>query len=148
MFRYSRFKQNVKLPRSYSTSCPRSVQLTWFTNPRMHLFHIPQCSIQNRNVYISVLNGALWDMEQVQSGICEIGPLLLNVEMISPWVLTHSVWDKMATISQTTFSEAFSWMKTYELRLRFHWWWFCNALAAMVFAYFSLKNITDLAPKG
>ena len=23
--------------------------------------------------YISVLNGALWDMEQVHSGICEIG---------------------------------------------------------------------------
>ena len=38
-------------------------------NPRMHLFHIPQCSIQNRNVHISVLNGALWDMEQVHSGI-------------------------------------------------------------------------------
>ena len=44
-----------------------------FTNPRMHLFHIPQCSIQNRNVYISVLNGAFWDMEQVHSGICELG---------------------------------------------------------------------------
>ena len=49
--------------------------LAKFTNPRMHLFHIPQCSIQNRNVHISVLNGALWDMEQVHSGICEIGLL-------------------------------------------------------------------------
>ena len=39
----------------------------------MHLFHIAQCSIQSRNVHISVLNGALWDMEQVHSGICEIG---------------------------------------------------------------------------
>ena len=39
----------------------------------MHLFHIPEYSIQNRNVHISVLNGALWDMEQVHSGICEIG---------------------------------------------------------------------------
>ena len=38
----------------------------------MHLFHIPQSSIQNRNVYISVLNGALWDMEQVHSGIGEL----------------------------------------------------------------------------
>ena len=38
----------------------------------MHLFHIPQCSIQNRNLHISVLNGALCDMEQVHSGICEI----------------------------------------------------------------------------
>ena len=35
----------------------------------MHLFHIPQYAIQNRNVYISVLNGALWEMEQVHSGI-------------------------------------------------------------------------------
>ena len=40
----------------------------------MHLFRIPQYSIQNRNVHIPVLNGALWDMEQVRSGICEIGP--------------------------------------------------------------------------
>ena len=39
----------------------------------MHLFHIPECSIQNRNVPISVLNGAFWDMEQVHSGICKIG---------------------------------------------------------------------------
>ena len=39
----------------------------------MHLSHIPQCTIQNRNVHISVLNGALWDMGQVHCGICEIG---------------------------------------------------------------------------
>ena len=37
--------------------------------------YIPKCSIQNRNVYISVLNGALWDMEQVYSGISELGQL-------------------------------------------------------------------------
>ena len=39
----------------------------------MHLFHILQCTIQNKNVHISVLNDALWDMEQVHCGICEIG---------------------------------------------------------------------------
>ena len=39
----------------------------------MHPFHISQCSIQNRNVHISALNGALWDMEKVNSGICELG---------------------------------------------------------------------------
>ena len=33
--------------------------LAQFTNPRMTLFHIPQCSIQNRNVHISVLNATL-----------------------------------------------------------------------------------------
>ena len=38
--------------------------------------------------------------------------------------LTHWGRDKMADISQTTFSNAFSWMKTYEIplsMLRFHW---------------------------
>ena len=39
----------------------------------MHLPYIPQCTIQNRNVHISVLNGALWDMGQVHCGISEIG---------------------------------------------------------------------------
>ena len=44
-------------------------------NPKMHLFYIPQSSIQNRNLHIHVLNGALWGMEQVHAGICEIGLL-------------------------------------------------------------------------
>ena len=35
--------------------------------------------------------------------------------------LTHWDRDKMAAVSQTTFSDAFSWMKMYEFRLRFHW---------------------------
>ena len=43
-----------------------------------------------------------------------------------PWTpnnmsLTHWGRDKMAAIFQTTFSNAFSWMKMYEFRLRFHW---------------------------
>ena len=39
----------------------------------MHLSHIPQYTIQNRNVHLSVLNGVLWDMEQLYWKICEIG---------------------------------------------------------------------------
>ena len=35
----------------------------------MHQFHIPRCTIQNRNMHIYVLNGALWDMERVHCGI-------------------------------------------------------------------------------
>ena len=35
--------------------------------------------------------------------------------------LTHWGRDKMITISQTTFSDAFSWQKMYEFRLKFHW---------------------------
>ena len=35
--------------------------------------------------------------------------------------LTHWGRDKMATIFLATFWNAFSWMKMYEIRLRFHW---------------------------
>ena len=36
-------------------------------------------------------------------------------------ILTHWGRDKMAAVSQTTLSNAFSWMKMLELRLKFHW---------------------------
>ena len=35
--------------------------------------------------------------------------------------LTHWDRDEMAAILHTAFSNAFSWMKMYEFRLRFHW---------------------------
>ena len=35
--------------------------------------------------------------------------------------LTHRGRDKMDAISQTTCSSAFSWMKRFEFRLKFHW---------------------------
>ena len=38
-----------------------------------------------------------------------------------PTLLTHWGRDKMDAISQTTRSSAFSWMKMFEFRLRFHW---------------------------
>ena len=36
-------------------------------------------------------------------------------------VLTHWGRDKIDAISQTTFSNTFSWMKIFEFRLKFHW---------------------------
>ena len=36
-------------------------------------------------------------------------------------VLTHWGRDKMAAVSQTTLSNAFSWVKMLEFRLRYHW---------------------------
>ena len=39
-----------------------SQEKTKFTNPTEYLSHIPQCNIQ--------VNDALWDMGQVQCGIC------------------------------------------------------------------------------
>ena len=62
----------------FTTSNIFSSQQPNFTNPWMHLFHIPECSIQSRNVHISVLNEAFWDMEWVHSGICELGQLLMD----------------------------------------------------------------------
>ena len=44
-----------------------------------------KASIQNRNVHVSVLNGALWDMEQVHSGICQLGQLSMNSCPCSTW---------------------------------------------------------------
>ena len=39
----------------------------------------------------------------------------------SNYRLTHWGRDKMDAISQTTFSNAFSWMKMYQFRSKFHW---------------------------
>ena len=41
----------------------------------MHLSYTLQCTIQNRNVHISVLNGESWDMGQGHCGIRDIGLL-------------------------------------------------------------------------
>ena len=60
--------------RFYHSLLLHVLQPSWqtnLTNPIMYLSHIPQCTIQNRNVHISVLNGVLWDMGQVHHGICE-----------------------------------------------------------------------------
>ena len=39
-------------------------------------------------------------------------------------MITHWGWDKMAAIVQKTFSNALSWIKMNELRLKFHWFFF------------------------
>ena len=43
-------------------------------------------------------------------------------------LLTHWGRDKMAAFSQTTLSNAFSWMKIIEFRLKFHWSLFLRVL--------------------
>ena len=50
------------------------------TNPTGHLSHILKCTIQNRNVHISVLNDALWDMGQVHKCMG-----FLNLVFYSPY---------------------------------------------------------------
>ena len=45
---------------------------------------------------------------------------LINVVPNLYWVI-HRGQNKMGNIFQTTFSNAFSWMKMYEFHFRFHW---------------------------
>ena len=47
--------------------------------------------------------------------------------LLAVWGLTHWGWDKMVTIFQTTFSNAFSWMKINKCWLRFQWSLFSRA---------------------
>ena len=46
--------------------------------------------------------------------------------------LTHLPLDKMAAFSQTTFSNAFSWMKSFTFWFEFHWNWFLRVQSALV----------------
>ena len=78
----------------------QAISISWYTielihNPAMDLSHISQCTIQNRNVHISVLKGALWDMEQIHCRICEVdlfrGNLLAYVFCSAIWVQLNTV---------------------------------------------------------
>ena len=80
--------------------------VTNLTNPKMHLCHLPKCTIHNSH---SVPNGALWGMTQVHCGIHQIGlwyetnyhhhlqglPHIAttcdNIYVISKWSISH-VW--------------------------------------------------------
>ena len=49
----------------------------------MHLFHIPQCNIQNRNFHISVLNGVLWDIRRALQDLWIYSVMVAFVEYFS-----------------------------------------------------------------
>ena len=57
---------NLKMKSFHSRKCIGKCHLQIGA---MHESHIPQCTIQNKKVHISVLNGVLWDMRQVYCGI-------------------------------------------------------------------------------
>ena len=72
----------------------------YLTITKRLLSHIPQYTIQNRNVYISVLNCVLWDMGQVHCGICETALFLERTTwtypgtdvvllLVSAWILVR-----------------------------------------------------------
>ena len=51
----------------------------------------------------------IWSRFFMQDGVTE-----------PQWILAHRGRDKMDAISQTTFSNTFSWIKMFEFRLKFH----------------------------
>ena len=51
----------------------------------------------------------------------EMGSSVIHQRAVSQEMLTHWGRDKIDAISQTPFSNAFSWMKMNEFRLAFHW---------------------------
>ena len=58
---------------------------------------------------------------------------------------THWGRDETATISQTTFSNAFSWMKMYEFRFRIHWSLFLKLKLTIFQHWFASWFATDPA---
>ena len=56
----------------------------------MHLFHIPQSTVQNSNLHISVQNGILLNMGQVHFEICETGLFALVVTSADMITLANS----------------------------------------------------------
>ena len=73
----------------------------------------------NGSVIVSLCTMPYLDDTHTQlNGFCIA---LTSVELLPCWLLTHWGWDKMNAISQTTFWSAFSWMKMFDFRLKFHW---------------------------
>ena len=66
---------NREVLNAFSTQVNMDGDLQQLTNPIIYLFHMSQCTIQNSNAHISVLNGALCYMDQMHRGISEIGLL-------------------------------------------------------------------------
>ena len=61
---------------------------TNLTKPTKYPSHVPKCTIWNRNIYIAVLTGALWDVKQARGGICGFRLLLSAVCNLSAMVVS------------------------------------------------------------
>ena len=66
-----------------------TIQINDLPNAKMHLSHIPELTVENMNVHISILTGVMWDTEQVNYGICEIG-LWWDHESFVLWALMYA----------------------------------------------------------
>ena len=78
--------------------------------------HFVHCDVTGRSRHVSTsmfFRCLILTFKQTRS---------ISIKWICPSIpLTHLPLDKMAAISQTTFSNAFSWMKSFVFWLKFHW---------------------------
>ena len=115
--------------KNYGNAAKITIGEIWYTwHQRNHKNGMLQCSFLSHHV------SPLWTDEPSKTTIQIIINFILVRKPNPPitkkshssdlWYtvhLTHWGRDKMASIFQTTFSNAFSWMKMDEFRLRFHW---------------------------
>ena len=85
---------------------------------------VPRCPIDNIPALVQIMAWR-WPgdkplsepmMVRLPTHICVTRPQWVKIPPITHWGR-----DKFAAISQTTFSNAFTWMKMYAFHLRFHW---------------------------
>ena len=82
---------------------------------------IMHSTIEQIDIKIAMLGNFLrvpWNFEIFHDRFLWPG---LTDDITTLTLLTHWGRDKIDAISQTTFSTAFSWMKIFEFRLKFHW---------------------------
>ena len=95
----------------------------WFFLPDCHIYHslvayTCQSTVSLRLETVTVTVDEHTELQRCCSTLLRLDQ---TDSIYPPMVLTHWGRDKMADIFQTTFSNAFSWMKMSECRLRFHW---------------------------
>ena len=100
------------------------------------LFSVYWCSCEIYTVFILVIRTCWEDLYDLMTHVLQ--GCFIQTGTINDWLndnnllmaktehqtcywLTHWGLDKMEAISQTTCSIAFSWMKMFEFRLKFHW---------------------------
>ena len=120
----------VKAPSQWEATSHCNVVSRWlgaFTNDPWTCFHPRTVTYGNetryrrifRPVYVNLLQNSLpnWVNATYNNSVDKAGIRRARVEAFK----THWGRDKMDVISQTTFSNEFSWMKIFERQLKFHW---------------------------
>ena len=125
-------------PRIKWSICIISTTIPWYVSSWYCFIIIPEYDGNKQNMMMPWLGNAFH----------MTGPLLgiLPVTSFCSLLLTHWGWDKMAVIFQTTFSDAFSWMKIYELWLIFHWALFLRVQLTIFQHWFGKWLGADQAP--